>query len=363
MLTPRPSASRRAATYPPPYPDAWYRLAGSHELRPGELRYVEALGTELVLYRSDVDGSVGAMGAFCPHLGANLASGCVKGGQVECPFHRWRFAADGRVAHIPYADKVPPRLRQRTWPVLERDRQVFVYHRSGASDPDAPAPYTIPEVPEIAGGKFVFRGTHAPANVHMHLFEFAENSVDVQHFGPLHGEMFVPWTDLKVPGVRIKHEASWEPDEDQPHIAYFRNQAVLQVLGRELPRTRASAKITFHGPGSVVTFHFTIPDAGEILMYQTHLPVAPMEQEVRFTWFADKRMPRALVSYVVGNWVSQWRNDIAIWEGKIHLSRPALAKGDGPIHRLRSWYRQFYPQTPEAFARISPAAAAPDAAE
>jgi cholesterol 7-dehydrogenase len=71
--------------------------------------------------------------------------------------------------------------------------------------------------------------------------------------------------------------------------------------------------------------------------------VAPLEQQVSFRWFAEPHIPRLMVSYVVGSWISQWRNDIEIWENKIYRQRPLLAKGDGPVHRLRRWLRQFYP--------------------
>ncbi|MEM7153496.1 MAG: Rieske 2Fe-2S domain-containing protein [Myxococcota bacterium] len=343
----------REQTYPEPYPDGWYHVASSHELKRGKILYRECLGTQLIVYRSDVDDSVHAMGAFCPHMGANLSAGCIKEGQVECPFHLWQFSNDGRVSDIPYADKLPPRTRQKTWPTRERYGQIFIYHdgaREG-SEP-APAPYEIPDIPEIDSGRMVYRGRYAPRNVHMHILEFAENSVDFQHFSPLHGQMFVPWTNIVVPGIKVIHRADWEPDPEREHIAYFKNKAILKMFGREIERTKASAKTTFVGPAGVVTFHFFIPDAGEILMFQTHLPVAPMEQQVRFTWFADKTMPRWLVYYVVGNWVSQWRNDIDVWENKIHLPKPSLVKGDGPIHKLRKWYRQFYPdKSPPPAAR------------
>ncbi len=75
----------------------------------------------------------------------------------------------------------------------------------------------------------------------MHLLEFAENSVDFQHFGPLHGDMFIPWTRFTVPGIKNKHEADWSADPDTPHRAYFNNRAILQVFGRYIERTRASS--------------------------------------------------------------------------------------------------------------------------
>lgn len=340
----------RERSYPPPYPDGWYRLALSSALKRGERRYIEALGHELLLYRSDVDDSVHVMAAFCPHLGANLAGGCVKQGRVQCPFHGWELAGDGQVAHIPYARRLPVRARQPTWPVCERYGQIFMYHRGGAAGASkvdtsqAPA-YPFPNIPDLDEGRLVYRGKHDAGTVHMHLLEFAENSVDFQHFGPLHGKMFVPWTKLRVPGVDIQHEAVWEleTDPERRHLAYFKNNAILKVLGRFIQRTRASALITFYGPAGVVTFRFTIPDLGEILMFQTHLPTAPLAQKVDFHWFAEPRIPRLLVSYVIGNWVAQWRNDVDIWEHKIHRDRPLLVQEDGPIMRLRRWFSQFYP--------------------
>ncbi|MCY0989580.1 Rieske 2Fe-2S domain-containing protein [Nannocystis sp. ILAH1] len=351
----RPASTMRERTYPPPFPDGWYRVALSSEVRRGKIRYLECLGQQMVVYRSDVDDSVHAMAAFCPHLGANLAGGCVKQGHVECPFHGWQMASDGRVAHIPYARRLPTRSLQATWPIREQYGQIFIYHRGG-STPDAavPPPYEMPAIPDIDDGRLVFRGKHDAEVVHMHLLEFAENSVDFQHFGPLHGKMFVPWTRLQVPGIAIRHEAAWELDIDpaRQHLAYFKNHAILKIFGRFVQSTRASALITFYGPAGVVTFRFTIPDLGEIVMFQTHLPLGPLEQKVDFHWFAAPKIPRLLVSYVIGNWVSQWRNDVVIWENKIHRPRPVLVQEDGPIHRLRRWFSQFYPDGSDA--RLTP---------
>jgi len=344
----RPSTEFREQTYPPPFPDAWYRVAGSHELKRGKVVYRECLGTQMVIYRASDSDEVTAMSAFCPHLGTNLAQGRVRGRNLECPFHRWELAPDGRVAEIPYAEKLPSKPCQPVWPICERYGQIFVYHRAGEAPrgvPPAP-PYAFPSIDDIDRGNLVPRGRFDAGSVHMHLLEFAENSVDVQHFGPLHGEMLIPWTQIRVPGITIRHDSTWEADATDKHLAYFNNDVILSAFGRELESTRAKAKITFYGPASVVTFRFQVPKMGDILMFQTHLPVAPLEQKVNFQWFAEPKVPRLLVSYVVGNWVAQWRKDTPIWENKIHLRKPLLVAGDGPIFRLRKWFQQFYPATP-----------------
>jgi cholesterol 7-dehydrogenase len=345
----------RAATYPPAYPSGWYKLLDSSALRPGELREVRCVGEKLAVFRSDVDGRVAAIEAYCPHLGALLTDGRVVDGCVECPFHLWRLDGSGAVSAVPYAERPPRARRARAWSVLELHGLVLLYyqHERGAS-PNPIEPPWIPSVDVIEKRGMVYRGRHDAGVVRMHLIEFAENSVDYQHFGPLHGKLRVPWTQIPVPGFGIEHQASWELDEARPHVAYFHDDACLRFRGRRLPRTAAKATITFHGPGSLVSFHFRIPDLGEIVLFQTHTPLAPLEQHVQFRWFADRKLPRLLVSYVVGNWISQWRQDISIWERKIYRSRPLLVAEDGPVARLRRWFAQFYEAPANAAGRTPP---------
>ena len=176
----------------------------------------------------------------------------------------------------------------------------------------------------------------------MHLVEFAENSVDFEHFQPVHGQMLIPWTRIPIPFVTIRHRASWRVDERRPWVTFFKDEPYLEVRGKPIPRSGAVAVITLFGPGGVVYFRFTLPDLGDILMYHTHTPVGPMRQRVYFRWFANARIPRALVHYVVGSWIGQWRADIEIWENKVYRQRPMLTAADGPVHQMRRWYQQFF---------------------
>jgi cholesterol 7-dehydrogenase len=349
--TKRPPRSRtsdavRLDSYPPPYPDGWYRLLGSGDLRPGDVRYLECLGRELVVWRSEDALSVHAMTAFCPHMGANLGHGRVKGDRVVCPFHAWEMTGRGRVACLPYSDHAPERTLNETFPMQDVHGQLFMYHRNGDTPQrsDDEPPYLLPRVAEIDEGRFVFRGHHDAGRVRMHIIEFAENSVDFAHFVPIHSRMRLPWTSIPVPGIEIEHAAAWELDEERPHVTYFFDTAVLRIFGKRVERAGANARATFTGPGSVVNFRFDIQGVGGIELYQTHLPISPLEQQVDFHWFADRKIPRLLVSYVVGNWVSQWRQDIEIWENKIYQRKPMLSKDDGPVQRMRHWYKQFYPE-------------------
>ena len=335
---PRPSDAFRESTYPPPYPDGWYRVAASADINRGEAMFVECLGQQIALFRSALDGQVHAIDAFCPHMGANLAHGQVIADQLRCPFHGWRIDGGGQVRCIPTNDKLPAKVHPH-WDVIDYYGMVVIYH---AEHMPNRVLYRLPAQSKLDSGQFVYRGRHNGGEVGMHLIEFAENAVDFQHFPEIHGVMHIPWTRFRIPFIKIHHQASWEPDANAAHLAYFKDQSMLEIFGRVMPKTGASAKITFHGPGGIVQFDFSIPNLGEITMFQTHTPIAPLKQQVHFSWFADKSISRILASYVVGNWVSQWRRDVDIWENKIYRQKPLLTKSDGPVHRMRQWYQQFY---------------------
>jgi cholesterol 7-desaturase len=333
------SEDHRIASYPPPYPKGWYRLADSADVGRGQILQVDCLGKAFAVFRGDQSGEVYVIDAHCPHQGASFANGGrVKHDCVECPFHRWTFNGDGKLITVPGLDRLPP-IQTPKYEVREVHGMVWVYHDAQS---DQPPPYE-PEVhQEIIDGEMIYRGQHDGGVVRMHLIEFAENSVDFQHFLPVHGEMLIPWTQIKVPFMTVSHEPDWTIDPQHGHIAYFDNDAHLKFLGRSIPNSGAKARITIFGPGGLVYFRITIPELGDVLIYQAHLPIEPLKLKVNFRYFASRNIPRPLVSYVVGSWVSQWQADIELWENKIYREKPMLSRIDGPVHKMRNWYQQFY---------------------
>jgi len=68
------------------------------------------LGRQLVAYRT-ASGQVTVMDGHCAHLGADLGCGTVVGETIQCPFHHWRYGADGVCTSIPHATQIPPFAR------------------------------------------------------------------------------------------------------------------------------------------------------------------------------------------------------------------------------------------------------------
>src|SRR5215467_4911898 len=81
-------------------------VAGADELKDGEMKQVDAAGTNILLAR--VNGKYHALGATCPHYGGPLAEGALCGGRVICPWHHASFdVKTGDLLEPPAFDALP----------------------------------------------------------------------------------------------------------------------------------------------------------------------------------------------------------------------------------------------------------------
>ncbi len=315
---PHRNASRASKRYPyHPYANGWFRVAYSDEVEPGELRTKHYFGQDLVLFRTE-QGEARVFDPFCPHLGAHLGhGGKVEGEQLRCPFHHWKFDADGRCTEIPYAKRIPPRAKIRSWPVCERNGVIFLYHHRD----DEPPAFEVPELPEIGG-----EGWRRPDIMHWSVranwLDMNENCVDQAHFKYIHGALSIPPTTAEIDGH--KHIAT----------SIFR----MRVPGGEADATLIT---TDHGPG-VQTVHIT--GLIDTLMLNTATPVDEENTDVSFCYTVrDEGEVRKghLAEAVIKDLKDQFEHDRPIWENKAHHERPVLCEGDGPISTYRKWYAQF----------------------
>jgi phenylpropionate dioxygenase-like ring-hydroxylating dioxygenase large terminal subunit len=124
--------------------DLWYYAATSHSLKPGALRREILLGEPVMLGRMK-DGRAFAMRDICPHRGVPLSAGKVMPeNTVECPYHGWRFRADGVCSLIPSTvdgqeNIDPSKIRVRSYPVREQDGLIWIYMPSPGRENVKPA--------------------------------------------------------------------------------------------------------------------------------------------------------------------------------------------------------------------------------
>jgi nitrite reductase/ring-hydroxylating ferredoxin subunit len=128
----------------------WHPVALSAGLATGTANGTRILGREIVVWR-DGSGIAHAWDDRCPHRGMRLSLGFVRGDEIACLYHGWRYDAAGRCRHIPaHPDLVPPEtIRVPVHETTERLGMTWV--RTDAT-PAAPLPEdrAVTEVRSIA---------------------------------------------------------------------------------------------------------------------------------------------------------------------------------------------------------------------
>ena len=105
----------------------WYAVADARELGRGKVLGVRRLGVDLALWRDDA-GVVHATADRCPHRGASLSLGRVRGGCIECPFHGFRFDGAGSCVEAPCnGAEVPRHLDVQAYVVREAHDFIWLW--------------------------------------------------------------------------------------------------------------------------------------------------------------------------------------------------------------------------------------------
>jgi phenylpropionate dioxygenase-like ring-hydroxylating dioxygenase large terminal subunit len=122
------------------------------------LKAVRLLGQDLVLFR-DASGRFGLLDRDCPHRGADLSFARLEPEGVRCPFHGWKFDADGRCLETPAepaGSTLCQRVRQRAYPVLQQSGVLFAW--LGPEDMTPPALPAFDCFAAPASHSFAFKG-------------------------------------------------------------------------------------------------------------------------------------------------------------------------------------------------------------
>lgn len=290
------------------YPRGWFQLAYSDELSPGAVVPVSRLGRELVLFRGK-DGKAAALDAHCPHLGAHLGhGGKVEGSSLRCPFHGWRFTGAGVCDEIPYGGLDPRKVATRSWPVVEANGLLMLYH-----DPKGAAPkFQVPVLPELKGGGWSAFDRRR-WTVRTHVQEPLENVVDSAHFHHLHGHGVKPKNEVAAKGPVLLCRSD------------MGEEGLLRWEG--------------HGLGFGV---MRVSGPAEVLFLVCGTPIDEERIDLRFSFSIKEGERPGLGEGVVRSICAQIEQDIPIWENKAFLAKPLLSKEETGIRVFRSWARQFH---------------------
>jgi 3-ketosteroid 9alpha-monooxygenase subunit A len=327
-----------AGAAPDRYARGWHCLGLVSTYADGKPHSVEAFGGKLVVWQGS-DGALKCLDAYCRHMGGDLSMGEVDGDNIACPFHGWRWGGDGKCADIPYAKRIPPRARTKTWQTLEKNGHLFVWNDPEGNPP--PDDVTIPEFEGYASGEWTDWTWDTIPVEGIHCREVVDNMVDMAHFYYIHKGLPTYFKNVfeghlctqYYAGTNFEHASTGAPI----------------VIGQYEGQTTKS-EATYHGPSYLVDKlwdsygEMTI----ESILITCHYPVSPSSFVLMYGMIV-KRIP-GLDDETMGKVARKmtrligagFLEDVKIWQHKTRIENPLLCEADGPVYQLRRWYEQFY---------------------
>lgn len=179
------------------------------DLGDGNPHGINAFGGKLVVFRSG-DGRINVLDSYCRHMGGDLSDGQVKGNEIACPFHDWRWGGDGRCKKIPYSKRVPKVARTVAWPTLEQDGMLFVWNDPEGNPP--PEDVTIPHIEGIGTDSWTDWHWYSTV-INTNCREIIDNIVDMAHFFYIHGGLPTSFKNVFEGHVATQYyESAARPD-------------------------------------------------------------------------------------------------------------------------------------------------------
>jgi 3-ketosteroid 9alpha-monooxygenase subunit A len=311
----------------------WHCLGLAETFRDGKPHAIQAFGTKLVVF-ADSTGTLNVLDGYCRHMGGDLSMGTIKGDAVACPFHDWRWSGDGRCRHIPYASRVPPRARTRSWLTLEENRQLFIWHDPRGNAP--PPEVTIPRIDGAFSDEWSNWTWDSVVMDGANCREIMDNVVDMAHFFYIHFgfptffknvlEGHIASQYLTTRGRPDMSEGAYSGDAKlRSEAAYYGPSYMIDNLYHD-----------YHGievESVLINCHYPVTPTSFVLQWGIivkRLPGLSKEQ-------ADKVARKMAKGIGVG-----FLQDVEIWKHKSKVDNPLLCAEDGPVYQLRRWYDQFY---------------------
>lgn len=311
------------------FPRGWFMIAEASELDDGP-QGVRFFGKDFALYRGE-SGRVVLLDAYCVHMGAHIAEGRsasivangeqLEGDSIRCPYHGWRYNAEGQVDDIPYFDGPCPKAAKiESYHVLEKLGAILMWHDPAGGEPD----YAAPHLPEWDDPQWVNGAYDHLGEIAIHPQEIIDNMADAHHLGPTHGA-----------------PCEYFENEYEGHKYFQRQGGFHRMYGAYL-----TTSTWYTGPGMLISkqrfgdangyefiFHTPIDD-GVVKVWHNNLGLAP-NSSPSVTDIANAKIAQdgALAAFA---------QDLQIWENK----RPAIQIMVLPVERNfrrgRIWYKQFY---------------------
>jgi phenylpropionate dioxygenase-like ring-hydroxylating dioxygenase large terminal subunit len=277
------------------------------------------MGKDIIIWENSSD-EISVMDAYCPHLGAHLASGGkIVGDNIRCAFHHHKFNKKGYCVN----------KKNEYIYSYYLDIQggiVFAWFHYAQEKPSWKLPNLLLDENnrEWAISHTRLHGTRIPS----HPMTFIENGADINHGIKLHG--------------LCHKDTEFEVIDEKIYLRYIRNK-----------ESKGSIKLSAYGPFILsYDFNFTYYFKG----YSRMLMLLQLNSDGSFIAHRIKMKHKKLdkfhmkLFYFGASIMTELKlfkafitEDQLIMINRKYLSNPNYDKEDMFIPKFRKWYKQFYP--------------------
>ena len=301
----------------------WYPVAYLDDLDRRKPTPFTLLDTDLVLWHEPASGQWRAFADACPHRLVPLSDGRLNArGELECPYHGWSFAGDGRCTAIPQATPEQQqaacssaRSRCRTFATAEAQGLLFVF----AGDPQAADAQPLPVVPVLDEPGWLVQGTFR--DLPMDALTLLENVLDVSH---------VPFTHHRTVGRR-DNAAPVEAE-----LTGFGPEGFTALWPEGPRRGRLGSQYTTFRAPCLMWHDLTAKGFGRILtvVYATPIRAGECRLFARFPFQFSSPLPKLLVG-LRPRWLQHLGNHVVLDDDQVFLhwqERALAARGGSSLY-------------------------------
>ena len=241
--------------------EAWYVLCEADELTSKPLQRT-LFGLPLALFRG-AGGEAVALVDRCAHRNVPISGGRVVHGEIECPYHGWRFGNDGVCRAVPALLAEVAGKGRKIPKHATRERQGLVWVYGIADVEPAFEPYVVPHLSDDRYG-VVRYAQDFDATLHA----VAENILDVPHTAFLHRGLF------RGTGRRNRIEAVVRRDATSVEADYIGEPRPSGLAGRLLaPRGGTVKHVDRFVLPSIAQVEYALGDTSHVVITNLLTPI------------------------------------------------------------------------------------------
>jgi vanillate monooxygenase len=255
----------------------WYAAALGRELCDRPLARIFC-DIPVAMFRT-ASGKAAALEDRCPHRYAPLSAGSCVGETIACAYHGIEFDASGACARIPHQANIPPEMRVRAFPFVERWGWAWIW----LGDPALANPDKIPAFEWFGAPEWRSFQRHYYVKANWELC--ADNLLDLSHTPFIHkktvgvAEMATIPVKSWVEGDRVFQRRIMSQVVPSPFVAEwgdFKGKIDRRATVAWEPAANMAAELVYEDPSNSITLRLTNP-------------LTPETERTTHVWFAWSR--------------------------------------------------------------------------